>query len=462
MKRHFVGNIFAVLALGLTVSCGTVAEVSPPTGNETQRTATQPRVSFEDHTREIVGHAERLIEKNEREGAVLDQKWYGFRRFGKYQELFLGAENVVFYGGLEADVQSHIQGQYLSLTPLEENQDPGEIRLFAGRRDGDKWDSIVIGQNGREVALKTIIRLLYMAKFADEDLKRKHRRRLRSFSKALQVFMSPIRPRSEYLAFFNKYNIRNPDAVVIGFMGDASLVMGEKGFPRPEAFSDESLRVIWYPNVDGKKVLLVSINGNRIFASRCSALMEAIYDVSPDSPPLVTFLGSAGAVDAPEMVGKIVAPTSVMNGDPFPRIKSQSALIHLIRNRAADLVPMQTIHASVESVVVETTEWAKHIKSRRVKTVDQELYHVIDAIHSSPRGADTEIYAAVLVTDNVSAITSDHDVTLQEAEETIAGTAKLRQDFLLKAFRKQGILREADLPKTIPERERRKTGTSDR
>jgi putative SOS response-associated peptidase YedK len=67
-----------------------------------------------------------------------------------------------------------------------------------------------------------------------------------------------------------------------------------------------------------------------------------------------------------------------------------------------DLVRLQSTHASVESVVVETTEWAKRIKSQRVKTVDREFYQVIDAIHASPRAAETNIYAAVLVTDNVA------------------------------------------------------------
>jgi len=43
--------------------------------------------------------------------------------------------------------------------PLEQDQDPGEIRLFVGRRQAG-YDFIIIGQNGREVALKTIIRLL--------------------------------------------------------------------------------------------------------------------------------------------------------------------------------------------------------------------------------------------------------------------------------------------------------------
>ena len=126
-------------------------------------------------------------------------------------------------------------------------------------------------------------------------------------------------PRREYLTFFNKHDIRNPDAVVIGFMSDASEVMSDMGFANPETYSDESLRVIWHKNANGKRVLLISINGNRIFASRSAELIEALYEISPDSSPLITFLGSAGAVDAPEMVGKIVAPTRVMNGDPFPR-----------------------------------------------------------------------------------------------------------------------------------------------
>jgi hypothetical protein len=190
--------------------------------------------------------------------------------------------------------------------------------------------------------------------------------------------------------------------------------------------------------------------------------MEAIYDSSPDSRPLVTFLGSAGAIDAPELVGKIVAPTSLMNGDPFPRVKSQGALIHLVRNRAVGLVRLQSTHASVESVVVETTEWAKHIKSQRVNTVDQELYHVIDAIHASPRGAETDIYAAVLVTDNVATDVSDNDVTLKAAEDTIDDTAKLRQNFLLNVFRRQGILKDANVPEATPRLERPRTGTSDR
>jgi len=312
------------------------------------------------------------------------------------------------------------------------------------------------------VALKTMIRLIYMAKFADDDMKRKHRVRLQAFSKSLRVFMSPVSALSEYLIFFDKYGIRNPDAVVIGFMGDSSVLMSEMGFERPETYSDETLRVIWYRNVGGKKVLLVSINGNRIFASRAADLIEALYEICPDSRPLLAFLGSAGAVDTPEMVGKIVAPTSVMNGDPFPRIKSTGALVHQIRNQAQDFVSMKSVHASVESVVVETTAWAKQIKSRRVKTVDQELYYVIDAINSSARGAETAVYAGILVTDNVSTDKSEFDVTLEQAEQTITQTANLRKAFLSEVLRKSGLLKDADLPEIVPGNERRRTGTSDR
>jgi hypothetical protein len=458
MKRRLV-NAFAILSLGLALSGGVGPEVSPAAGDEIRSVASGSEVWFEDQTREIIDHAKRLIEKNEREGAVLDQKWYGFRRFGEYHKFCLGAERVLFYGGLEADVHTHIRDQYLSVTPLAENRDPGEIRLFMAHLDGGKWDCIIVGQNGREVALKTIIRLLYMAKFADEDIKRERRLRSRPLSDSLKVYMSPVSPLSEYLTFFKKYGIRNPDVVVIGFMGDASLMLGEMGFARPETFSDESLRALWYPNVNGKKVLLISINGNRIFASRCGDLMEAIFDSSPDSRPLVTFLGSAGAIDAPGLVGKIVAPTSVMNGDPFSRARNRAVLIHPVWNRAVGLLRLQSTHASVESVVVETTEWAKHMKSQRVNTVDQELYHIINAIHASPRGAEIDIYAAVLVTDNVASDVSDNDVTLEMAEATIAETAKLRQNFLLTVFRRQGILRDAE---AISRLEHPRTGTSDR
>ena len=178
--------------------------------------------------------------------------------------------------------------------------------------------------------------------------------------------------------------------------------------------------------------------------------MEAIYDSAPASRPLVTFFGSAGAIDAPDLVGKIVAPTRLMNADPFPRITNQGALVHLVRNRALDLVRLHSTHASIESVVVETTAWAKHVKRERVNTVDQELYHVIDAIHASPRGKETDVYAVVLVTDNVAIDPSDNHVTLQAAEETIAASAPLRQKFLLDLFRRQRILTDQVVSRAEP------------
>jgi hypothetical protein len=128
-----------------------------------------------------------------------------------------------------------------------------------------------------------------------------------------------------------------------------------------------------------------------------------------------------------------------MNADPFPRVKSRGTLVHLLRNRAVDLVRLQSTHASVESVLVETIEWVKNVKRQRINSVDQELYHFIDAIHASPRSTETEIYAAVLVTDNVATSLSNDDVTLQAAEETIAETAALRQDFLSNVFKRSGM-----------------------
>jgi len=66
------------------------------------------------------------------------------------------------------------------------------------------------------------------------------------------------------------------------------------------------------------------------------------------------------------------------------------------------------------------------------------------------------------VTDNVGAEVSDNDVTLKAAEETIAETAKLRQDFLLNVFRRKGIVQNVKLPSVVPQREYPKTGTFDR
>ena len=53
--------------------------------------------------------------------------------------------------------------------------------------------------------------------------------------------------------------------------------------------------------------------------------------------------------------------------------------------------------------MVETTRWARQMITDRIKTVDQELFHIIDAINSSADGLKIPVYAGILVTDNVSA-----------------------------------------------------------
>ena len=98
---------------------------------------------------------------------MLDQRWYTFKRFGQYQDTIFSASQIVFYGGLENDVRANLPKHYESVVPLEKDQEPGEIRLFSAKHAPAQHDLIIIGQNGREVALKTIIRLIYLASFAD-------------------------------------------------------------------------------------------------------------------------------------------------------------------------------------------------------------------------------------------------------------------------------------------------------
>jgi hypothetical protein len=42
---------------------------------------TKSQVSFEDTTEDVVTSAQKVIETNLREGAVLDQRWYGLKYF---------------------------------------------------------------------------------------------------------------------------------------------------------------------------------------------------------------------------------------------------------------------------------------------------------------------------------------------------------------------------------------------
>ena len=89
--------------------------------------------------------------------------------------------------------------------------------------------------------------------------------------------------------------------------------------------------------------------------SRSGDLIEAIFAVSGASLPVIVFLGSGGAIEDPSIVGQIVTPTMVLNGDPFPARQHTGVLVHLIRNKAVAQTSIKTAHASVENVVVETT-----------------------------------------------------------------------------------------------------------
>jgi hypothetical protein len=71
---------------------------------------------------------------------------------------------------------------------------------------------------------------------------------------------------------------------MIGFRGDIRSLLKDDGVSDPESYTDESLRVNWYPDANGKKVLLVSIDKNRIFASRSGELIEAIFAISASAP----------------------------------------------------------------------------------------------------------------------------------------------------------------------------------
>jgi nucleoside phosphorylase len=450
-----IKTLFSALAILLLLSCGSSQVVTQPGGSKSihgqpdnskssgplASDANGARASFEDRTREIIGHAERLIEKNQKEGAVLDQRWYGLKYFGKHQELIFNARKIKFFGGLENDVRKQVGGQYTSIVPVEANQDSGDIRMYIGKRKEGNYDFIVIGQNGKEVALKTIIRLIYLATFADGQTKKKYRVKLESFKKSFEVSMSSVSARQEYIGFLNKHGIANPEAVMIGFRGDIRSLLKDEGISDPESYTDESLRVNWYPNANGKKVLLVSIDKNRIYASRSGALIEALFAISANTPPSIILLGSGGAVEASQLVGEIVTPTSVMNGDSFPASGDKGVLVHIIRNKAADESTTKTADVSVESVVVETTTWVTQMKDRRIDTVDQELFYIMDAINSSAYAGKVEVFIGTLVTDNVSSNAQNTAMTLQHAEDVIAQTADIRREFLSKVMKKIGILR---------------------
>jgi hypothetical protein len=423
------------LILIFSLSCGSAQiDTNRASGDDHSNAITglnEPDVTFEDRTDEVVSQAQRLIHKNAREGAVLSQRWYTLKRFGQYQDAIFSASQIVFYGGLEKEVRAHLGRDYTSLVALEKDQEPGDIRLFSAKRESSQHDLVIIGQNGREVALKTIIRLIYLAGFADAERQRKHRNALHSFTESLKVFLSSRSARQEFIGFFAKHGVSSPDTVLIGFIGDTRALLKAQGIHDPELYSDESLRINWFKNANGRKVLLVSIDYNRIYASRAEDLIEAIFAVSGASPPAIVFLGSGGAIEDPSIVGQIVTPTMVLNGDPFPARQHTGVLVHLIRNKAVAQTSIKTAHASVENVVVETTRWAERMKSNRVRTVDQELFHIMKAVNSRANVQRVEMYVGILVTDNISSnVDGNTDMTLEHAEETISKTATARREFL--------------------------------
>ena len=446
MKRSFtiflVAISVATCLLGSAISEDTFGHFSQETAQQwDDGVAAMPsRAGFHDQTQLIVSEALTLIERNERERASLDQRWYAFRRFGKHLEQILEAREVRFYGGRESDVLRFIADQYVSVSPLEPAQDPSDIRLFVARRDTGGLDLVVIGHNGREVALKTVIRFAYFCKFMNDKHERAYVGGLDSFLHKLKIYLSSTPAHHEFISFFQLYGITDPDAVIIGFQRDARAVLKEAGIGCPERRSNDSLRVNWYPNANGKKVLLVSINGNRIFASRAGDLIGAILETFRSPPRTLIFLGSAGAVDSAKLVGQIVAPTVVVADDSFNPHRRERRLAHLIRNRAAMIVPITTAHISVENIVVETLSWAAANSRRRIMTVDQELYHVINSVNASPHASNIQLFVGMLVTDNVSAIEAPDGATLQHAEDVIARTATLRRDFLGKVLTEAGII----------------------
>jgi hypothetical protein len=407
--------------------------------------------SFYDHTVQIVGEALNLINRNEHEGASLDQRWYAFRRFGKHLDQVLGARAVRFYGGREPDVLRFIADQYLSVSPLEPDQDPGDMRFFMARRDAESWDLVIIGHNGREVALKMVIRLAYFFKFMDESYKRAYVGGFDSFLHKVKIYLSTTPARQEFISFFQLYGISDADAVIIGFQRDARAVLKESGIGCPERHSNDSLKINWYANANGNKVLLVSINGNRIFASRAGELIKAIFETFRSPPRTLIFLGSAGAVASDQLVGQIVAPTVVVANDYFDPNQHGGKLAHIIRNHAAMIVPVKTAHTSVENMVVETLNWATVNSQRRIMTVDQELYHLINAVNTSPHASNIKIFVGLFVSDNVSAIGEPYGATLQHAEDVIARTATVRREFLGEVLVEAGIIphRSATVPETF-------------
>jgi hypothetical protein len=112
----------------------------------------------------------------------------------------------------------------------------------------------------------------------------------------------------------------------------------------------------------------------------------------------------------------------------------------MIRNRAADEPAVKSADVSVDSVTVETTSWVTKMKARGLTTVDQELFHIMNAINSSAHARKLNLYVGTLVTDNVSPDVRDTGVTLEHAEEVISQTTAARKEFMADILRRIGLL----------------------
>jgi hypothetical protein len=222
-------------------------------------------------------------------------------------------------------------------------------------------------------------------------------------------------------------------------MNDANMILKEQDIGNGILWSDESLRLTSYRTPGGKQIVAVSINGNRIFGSRAGELVESLLDRARERPPAIVFLGSAGAVEEPDLVWKIVTPISVRSGDAFVQTEHRGELVHIVPNKAAGSGYAPSAHASVESVVVETTEWAEKAHKLGIDTADQEFLHVVEAINASRYARTLPLYAGVLVTDNISSKPGT-GLTFEQAEETISEAVNVRREFLSEMLRRVRVL----------------------
>ncbi len=82
------------------------------------------------------------------------------------------------------------------------------------------------------------------------------------------------------------------------------------------------------------------------------------------------------------------------------------------------------------------------MKKNGVRTVDQELFHIMSAVNASSHARKVELFVGILVTDNVSSKAgANRNLTLQHAEEIISETSAVREQFMSKVLTEIGILK---------------------